>query len=89
MGFSIEFSGWYLFLEILTIVCYIGDVVLISINYRTLVQHGRNIPSVKGKPVVNQSNKDKDKIEIKVRNAQVDLFSSAVATIPFSLILQD
>jgi hypothetical protein len=36
MGFSIPFTGWYLFMEILTILIYSFDVVLILRHYRNL-----------------------------------------------------
>ena len=34
MGFSIEFTGWYLFLEIMTILTYFLDVFYIFRHYK-------------------------------------------------------
>jgi len=39
MGFYIEFSGWYLFMEIMTILTYFLDVFYIFRHYRNLRKH--------------------------------------------------
>lgn len=36
IGFSISFSGWYLFMEVLTIITYFVDLFLIFRHYRNL-----------------------------------------------------
>lgn len=37
MGFNIKFEGWYLFMEILTMIVYGLDFVLILKHYREIV----------------------------------------------------
>lgn len=36
LGFTIPFKGWYLFMEIITIIAYTYDLYLILKNYRFL-----------------------------------------------------
>lgn len=89
MGFGYEFKGWYLFIEILTILTYSADVFFICRQYLSLRREMRlaNLP-IGSQEFEMRMNHDKDEVELKLKNARIDLITSITAMIPFSLIFQ-
>lgn len=87
MGFGYEFKGWYLFIEILTILTYSVDIFFICRQYFSLRREMRlaNLP-IGSQEFEIRMNHDKDEVELKLKNARFDLITSITAMIPFSLI---
>ena len=97
MGFSIPFTGWYLFVEVLTIFAYFIDIIYIFRHYRNLKLHAYVATVPTNTLITNQSENipdkkvshDLDEVESKLNKMRFDLFTSVLATLPFSLIFND
>ena len=84
MGFSIPFHGWFLFLEILTLLVYLVDLVLITRNYRELLRRQRKVCPGKDKSMAG----NRDELEKKIVHTRLELITSLIGIMPFSWILQ-
>jgi hypothetical protein len=97
MGFFIPFTGWYLFVEILTILAYFIDIFYIYRHLRNLKLHSyvATVPTDTLMTTQSDNNIDKkvshdlDEVESKLSKMRFDLFTSILATFPFSLIFND
>jgi hypothetical protein len=87
MGFSIPFQGWYLFIEILTILTYTADIVFILREYLKMKKDMKtHIVPAGSMDFEMKLNNDKDDLEFKMSSVMVALASAVLSMIPFSLI---
>lgn len=88
MAFNYEFTSWYLFFEILTILAYLADIFLIGRNLVLLKKDNSTLktPSESQEFTLHVV-QDRDEIQIKMKQVQIDLTLSVLSMFPFSLIL--
>jgi hypothetical protein len=87
MGFNYKYTETYLALEIVTILAYVADLVLIIRQYL----HLRREKFIIGTPsdsleIQLKTSYDRDEIEEMLRNVRFDMILSLLSLFPFSLI---
>jgi hypothetical protein len=86
MAFNIQFTGWYLFAEILTLLTYLTDAILLCKQFMQLKRESSSIAKLSQSSLAGAGRFDLDEIKIRVGQSRVELTTSVLSLIPFSWI---
>jgi hypothetical protein len=86
MGFSIPFTGWILFMEIMTLIFYTMDLVVIIRRYKRLVNLSRSLP-INSSDYKDKLLRDSEEVEKRIMHYRLNILTSIIGVLPLSLIL--